>query len=221
MIKPPSFVNPYMELVGSAPFILGADGALSDSQKEEFLTLLRSHEKCVVEIGCGSGLHLSSLAAASPTALHIGFELRFKRAYSAARKAEKCGLSNVRILRLDGRALFDIFPDSSLDGVYVNFPDPWDRRRWEKHRILKADVIKRILPLLKPDGFIHYRTDHKEAFERGVQALTAEGRLRCVLLEKDRIGDPPPNLCRSEFGNLFKSKGIPVSYVTVQNSLTL
>lgn len=216
-----TFVNPYMGLVGTVGTIMGAQGELSPSEHESLSSLINEFEGTVVELGCGSGMHLNNLATLSKNKLHVGFELRFKRAYSAGRKAELAGHSNVRIIRLDGRSIFEIFPLNSIDGLYINFPDPWDRRRWEKHRMLTEKNVSQIIPLLKKGGFIHYRTDHKDAFERGVEALTSHGLLVPVLLERGRVGDPSPPHVPSEFGNLFKSKGIPISYITVQKTLTL
>lgn len=141
----------------------------------------------------------------------MGFELRFKRIFRTVEKGEQRGLKNILCVQGDAATLHQFFPPQSLDGIYVNFPDPWDKPRWRKHRLLSSEFFLSIHPLLKPGSFFSFKTDHEEYFDKVTKVL--EG-LPCFVRTKYsrnfHKSEYLTNNIMSEFESLFTSKGLPV-----------
>jgi tRNA (guanine-N7-)-methyltransferase len=207
--------NQYIKLVATKPNLIVAenDRAAPLASKSVVSELSTKYQGVFVEIGSGSGLHLLELAKRNPTYLCIGLEIRFKRAFKTGEKAERQGLANVLVLRTDARFLSAIFETNSVAGFFVNYPDPWDKRRWLKNRILNQDSLAQMHRLLKDQGLLRYKTDHQEYFESV-----------CDLLDKDNweVVKHSTDLLASryteeniptEFEYLFKSQNKPLYLV--------
>lgn len=217
-----SWVNPYIDRIGSKPAYLlpferkmkpdAIDPALTAHARATIDARRSEFQRCYVEVGSGSGRHLIERAAADRQSLYVGFELRYKRAFRTAEKAEQAGLNNLLVLRTDARQLSALFPPASLHGVYVNFPDPWSRkRRWIKHRLLNHDFFLALSTLLTADGFLSYKTDHAEYFDVTAAAIE-ESRLFCLkFVTKDLYKSPHfAGNVATEFENLFISQNLPI-----------
>jgi tRNA (guanine-N7-)-methyltransferase len=208
--------NQYIDLMGSKPeYIVNATGkSLDAAGLEQIRTRIGRYQAVAVEIGSGSGQHLIELARRDPNTLYIGYEIRFKRIFRTAEKAEKLGLENILLVRQSAFEMPETFGSESLAAVYINFPDPWDKKRWHKNRILNPDFIKAIHGMLKPDGFLSYKTDHAGYFAATRAILDALQIFYIEALENDLHNSPlaeatPP----TEFESLFRSKGLPVMYL--------
>ena len=166
--------NQYMQMVKSKPGIILAEedrGDVSEAARRELRQRMASHAKVFVELGSGSGLHLLTLAEQNRDTLCLGLEIRFKRAFKTGEKAERLGLSNLLIMRSDARQISQLFEEKEVDGFFVNYPDPWDKRRWLKNRLLNPELLLTMRRLLKPDGFLRYKTDHQEYFASTAKLL--------------------------------------------------
>ena len=208
--------NPYIEKLQESPDIIFGSSALSlsDSELQRFTALCAPFARLIVELGSGSGAHLVGQAERDPLTFYAGFELRYKRAVKSAEKAYKLGLKNVAVLRTNAQNISAIFPPRSLDGLYVNFPDPWDRRRWKKHRLISEHSLAVIKQILKPGAFLSYKTDHAEYFHDGRKSLTDSGAF-VIEQESFNLYQSPyaENQIKSEFEKLFISKGLPIHFL--------
>ena len=156
-----------MHLVTTKPGLILADDedqTLAPEINRSILEKRTGYQRCYVELGSGSGMHLLQLAAQNPDTLCVGIEIRFKRAFRTGEKAEEMGLSNVLVLRSDAKQIDEIFNLESIDGFFINYPDPWEKRKWRKNRLINGDFVAKLHKLLKPEGFLRFKTDHHEYF---------------------------------------------------------
>jgi tRNA (guanine-N7-)-methyltransferase len=212
-------VNPYTKLVRTKPGrIVELEGRqLSAEGRATFDRLRAAHPRLLVELGSGSGGHLIELARRTPDALCLGFELRYKRAYRTIEKAERAGIENVMVLRADATTIGDLVEAETVDGCYVNFPDPWDKRRWLKKRLLNPDFLKVIHRLLRPGAVFAYKTDHRPYFDEVLERIRSEGSfaLRAWTHHLYEHGEPPANIA-TEFEQLFVSQGLPINQLLAE-----
>lgn len=118
----------------------------------------------VLEIGFGNGESLAAQAAAMPERSFLGLEVHRPGVGHLLLEIERQGLTNLRVMRADARALLQPppaggLPDASLAGVQVFFPDPWPKKRHHKRRIVQADFMRDVARVLAPGGFFHAATD--------------------------------------------------------------
>lgn len=211
-----SWVNPYIDLVGTKPLYLIPCKELKCTQGDIAALQSRctSYAYIYCELGSGSGGHLIELALRNPATLCVGFELNYKRAFRTAEKAERFSLENLLVMRTDARCAPQCFAKESLEAVFVNFPDPWDKRRWYKHRLLTADFLAALWQLLRPGGSFSYKTDHAQYFSETVSLLVESRNFEIAALSADLLHSPL--ICHNistEFEGLFAAKGAPVQYI--------
>jgi tRNA (guanine-N7-)-methyltransferase len=200
--------NQYIQMVKTKPeFIVAENDRETPLQsKAKIRNQLGLYDDCYVEIGSGSGMHLLKLAEQAPRTLCIGLEIRFKRAFKTGEKAERLGLSNVLVLRTDARCISDLFSDGEVSGFFVNYPDPWDKRRWRKNRILNESMLDTMHRLLKKDGFLRYKTDHHEYFSSTVEIVPPQ-RWKTVKHSTNMLNSPwAADTIPTEFEYLFRSQ---------------
>jgi tRNA (guanine-N7-)-methyltransferase len=201
------WVNPYLRKIFSIPDKL-LDSSLINL-KERIFKKASEFENLYVEPCSGSGGHLIKLASNNPKDLFIGFEKRYKRAFRTAEKARE--LKNLIVVR--GNVDLALFPDGLVAGVYLNFPDPWDKN--EKNRLINEGFVREVYRILRKDGFFRLKTDHKESFLRAKDAFSGGGfvtisEIMGASLEESGI--------QTEFESLFRSKNLPIYLLSVKKN---
>jgi len=128
-----------------------------------------------LEIGFGRGHFILDRAQAHPDRLIIGLELRRKWVGLALNRAERLEIDNVLLRFGDARSLVEAWgPAESLAWVFVNFPDPWWKKRHQKRRVLGAETVANIARLLRPEGKLLVQTDVEERNEIYEKVLAEE-----------------------------------------------
>ena len=113
-----------------------------------------------LEIGFGRGEFLTELAETNPNTNFIGIEVRDTNIEKAKGRIEKAKVSNAYVLRCNALAyLEELTIPKSLKQIFVNFPDPWWKKRHHKRRIFTPEMIGRMSDLLTPEGTIYVVTD--------------------------------------------------------------
>jgi tRNA (guanine-N7-)-methyltransferase len=201
--------NPYLSRINEFPGRLFSD-PLGDNELAALNLILQDAKELIVELGSGSGGHLIELAKQDPSATCIGLELRYKRAFRTIQKSEHLGLKNIHVLRGDGRNFLRSFiGNGAVSRFYVNFPDPWPKRREQKNRILSASFLREIADWLHPSGLLVFRTDQHDYFE---QVMGLIQKHKCGLevneaTEDLTIAPLSIKLHTTEFEHMFLQKG--------------
>jgi tRNA (guanine-N7-)-methyltransferase len=216
VMKFANWKNQYIDLAKTRPqFLLACEaGVMSDGEREQLGRRVAEFERRYCELGSGSGGHLVDLASRNQSTLCLGFEVRFKRAVRTAEKAEQLALKNLLVVRGDASQLGAVFSPESLDGVFVNFPDPWEKKKWKKHRLLKEEFLANIHRLLKPSGFLSFKTDHTEYFDSTHEIIRNQGLFNISRVTRDlHASEWQTGNIMSEFERLFCSQNLPVLYL--------
>ena len=119
-----------------------------------------SYKTRIMEVGFGMGEATAILAKDFPETAFLAVEVHRPGVGKLCARLEENGSQNVRILQHD---VIDVInnqlEDDSLDGVHIFFPDPWQKKRHIKRRLLTPEFLKLIYPKIKKGGFIHVATD--------------------------------------------------------------
>jgi len=120
-----------------------------------------------LEIGPGNGKFLLWVAEQNPQNLYIAVEIRNMRFQNVAEKAKAKGLKNLIAIHGDARyCLPHLLRPRCLAEAFILFPDPWPKRRHNKHRLLNRERTDQIYDFLKPKGRIWIATDHDHYSEQ-------------------------------------------------------
>ncbi len=137
--------------------------------------------RLVLEIGFGRGEFLLALAAADPKSAFLGVEYSAKRVLKMARRLARSELRNVRLLEARGEAVLqELLPEASLAECWINFPDPWPKKRHHRRRLIQPPFLRRLALRLRPEGLLHLATDHVGYAEAIDAALRGEPLLENV-----------------------------------------
>ena len=128
-----------------------------------------------VEVGCGKGKFTAETAAANPDVLLIAVERCREAVVVAMEKAKAMGLTNVFYIDMDVANIEEIFAGSEIDRLFINFPDPWPRKKNAKRRLTHRGFLDKYCRVVKENGEIHYKTDNAPLFEFSVEEFAACG----------------------------------------------
>lgn len=133
-----------------------------------------------IEIGIGNGEFCSEYAKKNPDQNYLGFEVMKRIFNKAIIKAKQVESDNIRLIHFDATFFVSILEDGSVDNFYVNFPDPWPKKRHKKRRILKTQFIELLVRKLKPGGTLCMATDQIDYAEEIVENLKPVKSLESV-----------------------------------------
>lgn len=128
----------------------------------------------MLEIGFGMGDSLIEMALMHPQNNYIGIEVHTPGIGRILQGIEDNKLSNLRIFHADAlKVLKQHIGNQTLDAVYLFFPDPWQKKRHHKRRIVKAEFLELLTLKLKANGLFHMATDW-ENYAESMQLVMAE-----------------------------------------------
>jgi tRNA (guanine-N7-)-methyltransferase len=79
---------------------------------------------------------------------------------------EEQSLTNVRLVHGDALQFVSRVPRGALTGIRIFFPDPWPKARHHHRRLVREDVVARLIALLRADGWLHLATDNDDYAEQ-------------------------------------------------------
>ena len=128
----------------------------------------------IIEIGSGKGRFIISTAAERPGVNIIGIEKSLHYHRVIRERVVKRSLTNVVLINHDAfLVLKEMIPDASIAEVHIYFPDPWPRKKQQKRRIIRPEVLEQIDRVLVPGGWAIYVTDHREYFDAAAPLIEA------------------------------------------------
>ncbi len=138
----------------------------------------------VLDIGFGGGEALIELAEMRPHERVIGVDVHTPGIAAVLEAVENRGLTNVRVVAGDVIEFADRIPSRSLASIRAFFPDPWPKQRQRGRRLIRPDVVQRMLPLLRFGGTLHLATDSDEYATQMLRVCDAEEALEGGVVER-------------------------------------
>lgn len=134
--------------------------------RTELAALLPASQPLVWEIGSGHGHFLVQYAQAFPAKYCVGVDIIRDRLNRSGKKRDRAQLTNCHFVQAEAREFFDALPPgTSLQEIWVLFPDPWPKKRHHKNRILQVDFLESLASRAGEGTRLYFRTDHAGYFE--------------------------------------------------------
>lgn len=146
-------------------------------EREELQCILNTDKKICIEIGMGKGDFISNMAKLNPDNVYIGIELSPQVLALAIKKLNRfeeengIALKNLYFMSFDALKLLDYFSENQVDVLYLNFSDPWPKKRHTKRRLTYKDFLENYKKVLKKDGIIEFKTDNRGLFEYSLVSM--------------------------------------------------
>ena len=162
-----------------------------------------------IEIGCGKGKFITELAAINPDINYIAFEKNLDVLVLASEKIKNAGLDNVRFVAGDAFILEQMDINNEIDRIYINFCDPWKKKRQAKRRLTHENFLKLYEKLLVQGGEVHFKTDNTKLFEFSLNSFSGYG-LMMKNITLDLHNSEFEGNIMTEYETLFSEKGQPI-----------
>ncbi|RNB67277.1 tRNA (guanosine(46)-N7)-methyltransferase TrmB [Brevibacillus panacihumi] len=160
-----------------------------------------------VEIGCGKGRFINTLAALHPDINFIAVELKAEVVLRAVQRTEYREIPNLAFVQYNAAMLTDLFADHEITRLYLNFSDPWPKTRHAKRRLTYSSFLQTYRQVLKPDGEVHLKTDNEKLFEFSLNQFAAERfQLRNITFDLHQSKQAADNVM-TEYEERFSSRG--------------
>lgn len=121
-----------------------------------------------IEIGMGKGKFLIEHAKRNPNINYIGIEKIEPLVLGVAKTIREIELKNIKLLSINANFLEDYFLESEVSKIYLNFSDPWPKKRNANRRLTHQNMIDRYKCILKNESLIEFKTDNLNLFEFSV-----------------------------------------------------
>jgi tRNA (guanine-N7-)-methyltransferase len=119
--------------------------------------------RLVLDVGFGRGEFLTALAEKDPGFAFLGIEYSRKRVLKMARRLARTQLCNVRLVEAPAERVFErAIPAASVHRCWINFPDPWPKKRHHRRRLVQPAFVRDLARALEPEGLVEVATDHPE-----------------------------------------------------------
>ena len=128
-----------------------------------------------VEVGCGKGKFTAETAQANPDVLLIAVERCREAMVVAMEKARDMGLRNVFFIDMDVAEIENIFAPGEIDRLFINFPDPWPRKKNAKRRLTHRGFLDKYCRVVREGGEFHFKTDNAPLFAFSLEEFAACG----------------------------------------------
>jgi tRNA (guanine-N7-)-methyltransferase len=132
-----------------------------------------------LDIGCARGRFLLALAQAEPWRNYLGVEIRRPLVEVADGERQALGLTNLQILFCNANVSLErwleVLEPGLLEGVSIQFPDPWFKKKHHKRRVLQPALLRALATALAPDRQLFLQSDVLAVMEPMVQLVEASG----------------------------------------------
>ena len=189
---------------------------LAKGWAELFGSALDAPLRMVLELGFGRGEFLIDLAQRAPGVAHVGVEISRKRVLKQARRLAKTEIANVRLIHGTGEhAVADLFRPASLEAVWINFSDPWPKKRHHRRRLVQAPLVAAVANRLVTGGMLHVATDDVPYAEHIDAVLAAEPQLENAFAPAPWLADVPGRM-PTGYELEWRAEGRPLHFFAYQ-----
>lgn len=204
------------EAVAGSPYVVPE--SMQPSCPGRWREIFGNGNPIFVEIGMGKGKFIHTMAKAHPEKNYIGIEKYSSVLLRAVQKMEQEELSNLRLMRMDAVHIAEVFGPGEVDGIYLNFSDPWPKERHAGRRLPSGSFLARYGWILKPEGRLEFKTDNRALFDFAVAELEPAG-WKAEAVTYDLHGDKAlmEGNVMTEYEEKFSSLGNPIcKYIAVR-----
>jgi len=133
--------------------------ALAFETFSESLPVLEKGKIVELEIGCADAQFLFERAKLDPQRTYIGLEIRKPLVDAVNRNAKQRALPVQAIFVHATHHLEKLLPKNSVRHCFLNFPDPWFKRKHHDRRMINEILVRKLAPLLEPGGDVLIQSD--------------------------------------------------------------
>ncbi len=146
---------------------------IKDNYQGKWSNLFKNNNPISLEIGCGKGDFLIEMAKTFPNINFIGIEKYESVLVRAIEKVNNLELNNLYFMNIDALQLTNYF-NKEIDTIYLNFSDPWPKKRHAKRRLTSPIFLDIYEQIFKSNPHIFLKTDNPILFAYSLETLSSK-----------------------------------------------
>ena len=173
--------------------------------KEELLSFDKPY---YLEIGSGKGQFLVDMAKKFPDKFFVGVERNVTCAGFTAKKLVEQEITNAKLMFINAELLIGEIKDNSIEAIFLNFSDPWPKKRHHKRRLTAESFLANYYRVLKSGGRLIIKTDNVDLF-----AFTLENLINSkfkLVYKTDNYMDYDEFDTMTEYEKSFRDEGVAI-----------
>ena len=161
-----------------------------------------------LEIGSGKGQFLLDMAKKYPDTTFIGVEVNVTCAGFTAKKLVENGIKNAKLVCANAQVMTPTIIDDSVNGIFLNFSDPWPKKRHAKRRLTSNSFLLEYYRILKKGAKLIFKTDNLDLFNYSLEVIN-ESPFKLIDANRDYDGLDPFD-ATTEYERNFRELGQPI-----------
>lgn len=211
-LRPKPWARPELEACGFFQ-------ATPPVHRSQWHHLFKKKQPLHIELGCGKGTFIAELGRRHPEINYLAIDLidavlgLTKRNIQAAYADANQAIDNVQIMSWDIERIDMILaPEDGVERIYINFCNPWPRRRFHKKRLTHTKQLEKYKKLLAENGEIYFKTDSDELFRDSIKYFESTGFTITTLINDLHASDYSDNI-ETEHERMFSDQGIKIKFL--------
>ena len=188
---------------------------LNKEDKDNLSSFINS-KPTFIEIGPGKGNFILSLAKKFPEYNFIVIELNLTIAGICLKKIDESNLDNVKLVAEDFYKFVDIIQSKSIEGIFLNFSDPWPKSRHEKRRLTYDRFLLNYSYILKDNGKLYLKSDNLNFFNYSLS------QFKKMLWNIEKINNDYKEIeqfdALTEYENKFRNESVKINRVVLSKN---
>ena len=192
------------KIIASSPYIVNNPR----EYRGKWNTFFGNNNKIEIEIGTGKGKFIISKAIDNQDINYIGIEKYDSPLVSAVKKLNDLDIKNLKLICFDASNINDIF-DKEVNKIYLNFSDPWPKKRHTKRRLTSDNFLSKYDLVFKNEKHIEMKTDNDDLYEYSLESFVNNG-YEVVKTDTNYL-----DKYTTEYEDKFISLGKNINYINV------
>ena len=167
-----------------------------------------------LEIGSGKGQFLVDMAKKFPDLFFIGVERNVTCSGFTAKKLVESEIQNAKLMFINAEILMQSIKDESVDGIFLNFSDPWPKKRHHKRRLTAQTFLDNYYRILKKGGRLIIKTDNPDLFTFTLENI--DNSKFKVIMKTDDYKEHDEFDTMTEYEQSFREEGIPIHRLVLE-----
>lgn len=166
-----------------------------------------------LEIGVGNGYFFEQLRKSQRERLCVGLELKYKQLVQTVKRSLLQDRQNFRLARYDAKFIDDLFAAGELNNVYIFFPDPWEKKKQLKKRLITAEFLNILYELQRPGSYLEFKTDSRSYYDWVCERIKYTPYQLEFQSDNFHVTEKAKDSFQTHFEKLWTKKGRPTHYL--------
>ena len=164
-----------------------------------------------LEIGSGKGDFLINMATKFIDKQFVGIEKNVSCSGITAKKMVEKEIKNAKLVYADAINVLPLLKDGSVKTIFLNFSDPWPKKRHHKRRLTSNIFLKEYLRVLPKGGRLIFKTDNLDLFNDSIEYFS-NSEFKLISFSNNYMGDDEFDT-QTEYEEFFRKEGTPINRV--------